>query len=240
MPLLKRLRLLHRPKWPWQTNVGECRMQVVCFLPLGILGVEEALKDSDDLVESGEVDAQLGVDLLGVRAELGVKVLAVRAGAHGGAEDGLDEEAVVGLQGGAVGGSERVGELLAGLVDVLAKGDAGELEATNQPEETLGGGVLLGLELVADKVLDVLGLEGSGEMALSELLDIAENVVLDGRKGNGAKGIKHGSKGLGRIEELGGGDGVGLLGIDRHSGEAGLEGVEQGATGGNSNSGHDG
>jgi hypothetical protein len=32
-----------------------------------------------------------------VVAELAVEVLAVRAGAHGGAEDGLHEEAMVGL-----------------------------------------------------------------------------------------------------------------------------------------------
>ena len=37
---------------------------------------------------------------------------------------------MVGLQREAVGVTERVGELLAGLVDVLAQGDAGELETT--------------------------------------------------------------------------------------------------------------
>jgi hypothetical protein len=36
---------------------------------------------------------------------------------------------VVRLQGGGVGTSEGVGELLAGLADVLAQSNAGELEA---------------------------------------------------------------------------------------------------------------
>ena len=37
---------------------------------------------------------------------------------------------MVGLEREAVGVAERVGQLLAGLVDVLAQGDAGELEAS--------------------------------------------------------------------------------------------------------------
>lgn len=40
----------------------------------------------------------------------------------------------------------------------------------DQPEETLGGGVLLRLQLVADQVLDVFGLEGGDELALAKLL----------------------------------------------------------------------
>lgn len=105
---------------------------VVSFLPLGVLAVEEALEDADNLLEGGEVDAEFGLDLVVVVAELGVEVLAVGGGAHGGGEDRLDEEAVVGLEGVAVGVAERVGELLVGLGDVGAQGDAGELEAAKE------------------------------------------------------------------------------------------------------------
>ena len=40
----------------------------------------------------------------------------------------------------------------------------------NQPGQTLGGDVGLGLELVPDEVLDVLGLKRGSEVALSEFL----------------------------------------------------------------------
>lgn len=162
-------------------------------LPLGLLAVEEVLEDADNLCEGGEVGLELGVDLVAVVAELGVKVLAVRAGAHGSAEDGLDDEAVVRLEGVAVGGAERIGQLLGGVAGVLAQGEAGELEATmgkkkyvsivvhnrkgllassvpDQPQETLGGGVLLGLELVAAEVLEVFGLGGRSQLAITDFL----------------------------------------------------------------------
>jgi hypothetical protein len=132
------------------------------------------------------------VGFVTARAQLAVKVLTVRAGAHGGAEDGLDEEAVVGLEGDAVGAAERVGELLGRLGHILAEGDAGELETSaegqvsmvacllgcwgvggaspNQPCQALSGDVGLSLELVPDEILDVVGLEGGREVTLSEFL----------------------------------------------------------------------
>jgi hypothetical protein len=104
---------------------------------------------------------------------------------------------VVGLEGRAVGGSEGVGELLGGLGHVGAEGEAGEFETTvwdvvsarvffffwlskgsrrrdyvpDEPQEALGGSVLLGLELVAAEVLDVLGLGGGGGLAVTEFLE---------------------------------------------------------------------
>ena len=99
-------------------------------LPLGVLGLEETLEDTDNLLKRGEVGAELGGNLLLVVTKLSVEVLAVGAGAHGSAEDGLDEEAVVGLEGGAVGVAEGVGKLFGALCDILAEGDAGELETT--------------------------------------------------------------------------------------------------------------
>lgn len=89
-------------------------------LPLRLLAIEKRLDDSNDLVERSEVLAQLLLDLLLVVAELGVEVLAVGAGGHGGAEDGLDEEAVVRLERDAVGAAERVRQLVVVVRQVLA------------------------------------------------------------------------------------------------------------------------
>lgn len=100
------------------------------YLPLGLLAVEELLENANNLGESSEVDLEIAVDLGAVVAELGVKVLAVGASAHGGAEDGLDEEAVVRLEGAAVGSAEGVGKLLVGLGRVGSQGEAGEFKTT--------------------------------------------------------------------------------------------------------------
>ena len=40
----------------------------------------------------------------------------------------------------------------------------------DEPKETFGCGVLASLELVADEVLQGIGLEGSGELAVSDFL----------------------------------------------------------------------
>lgn len=201
-------------------------------LPLGILAGEEALEDADNLLEGGEVDTELSGDLVLVGAELGVKVLAVGAGAHGGAEDGLDEEAVVGLEGGGVGVAEGLRELLGLLGDVLAQGDAGELEATNQPEETLGGNVLLGGQLGLDELLKGGGLAGSSQLALADFLDVAAHVALDGTESNASKGIEDGGQRLRGIEEVGGRDGILLVGVRLDIDKGLLEGVEVGSSGG--------
>lgn len=61
-----------------------------------------------------------------------------------------------------------------GLVDSFAafriRGGVGGFGIPDKPEETLGGSVLLSLELVAAEVLDVLGLEGGGKLAVAEFL----------------------------------------------------------------------
>lgn len=43
-------------------------------------------------------------------------------------------------------------------------------DAPNEPEETLGGSVLLGLELVSAEILDVFGLGGGSELTFTEFL----------------------------------------------------------------------
>lgn len=95
---------------------------------LDALAVEEGLEDVDKVLESCEVLLELRVDLVLVVTELGIEVLAVRASAHGGAEDGLDEEAVVGLEGDIVGSAERGRKLLVSGGDVVGKTFASELE----------------------------------------------------------------------------------------------------------------
>lgn len=117
------------------------------------------------------------MDLGLVISKLGVKVLAVWGSAHGGAENGLDDEGVVRLERVAVGVTEGVRELLGRVGNVVAKGLGGEVEATGgtfvsnsyagqenrwcgdkhipgQPQKTFSGSMLLLLELVDDKVLE--------------------------------------------------------------------------------------
>lgn len=89
----------------------------------------ESLKDGNTLLESVDLLAEGGLNLRLVAAQLGVKVLPVGGGGHGGGEDGLDDEGVVGLEGVAVGLAEGVGEFRGGLVEVVAEGLGGEVEA---------------------------------------------------------------------------------------------------------------
>lgn len=91
----------------------------------------------------------------------------------------------------------------------LEKGRGGGWNAPDEPEETLGGGVLLGLELVPAEVLDVLRLAGGRELPLADFLhrplaavhgddpgprlgahlDVAEHVILDGGEGDGTENV---------------------------------------------------
>lgn len=76
------------------------------YLPLCLLAVDKGLQDADDLVQGAQVLLHELVDLGLVVSQLLVEVVAGGAGAHGGTEEGLDHEAVVGLEGGAVGVAE--------------------------------------------------------------------------------------------------------------------------------------
>lgn len=109
-------------------------------LPLSLLSSQELLQNSHDLLERGQPGVELLVHTLAVLAQLGVEVGAVRGGAHGGAENRLDDERVVGFEGVAVGGAEGLGQLGFGVRQVGAQGLRGEVEAS-------GGGVLVGLRL---------------------------------------------------------------------------------------------
>lgn len=47
----------------------------------------------------------------------------------------------------------------------------------DQPQKTLGGSVLLGLELITAQVLDVLGLGGGSKLAIADFLRIPVSVI---------------------------------------------------------------
>ena len=159
----------------------------VQHLPLGLLPRQELIQNRNILLQSLEPLLQLGLHLGVVVSQLLVKVLPVRRRAHGSVEDWLDKEPVVGLEGVAVCLAERVGEFLGRVGDVVAEGLRGEVEATDQslvsnqsteifqnvpvqPNETLGGGVLLLLELVEDEVLECLGKCGGGKLSVADFL----------------------------------------------------------------------
>lgn len=101
-------------------------------LPLGLLAVNKRLQNVNHLLQRLQVGHHLLVELVTLLAlgDVGVKVLAVGASAHGGTEDGLDDEGVVGLEGGAVGAAEGVSELLFVVLDVGIQSEGNELEAT--------------------------------------------------------------------------------------------------------------
>lgn len=75
-------------------------------LPLGLLRGQKVVQCLDNVLEAGQPSTELLLDASLVVTELGVEVLSVRGGAHGSAEDRLDEEAVVLAEGVAVCGTE--------------------------------------------------------------------------------------------------------------------------------------
>jgi hypothetical protein len=99
---------------------------------------------------------------------------------------------MVGLESDAVGVAERLGKFVVVVSQVLAQGDACKLETPattqtcvsvtvlrfrggicilpDQPEQPLGRGVGLGLELVPHKVLEILGFERSSQEAFPDFL----------------------------------------------------------------------
>src|ERR1700712_2625199 len=90
-------------------------------LPLGLLSIQESLQNANNILQSRQVCPQLGLDLCLVGSQLFVEHLAVWAGTHGGAEDRLDEEAVVGLERETIGVLERYRQLLGVGSHVLAQ-----------------------------------------------------------------------------------------------------------------------
>jgi hypothetical protein len=129
-------------------------------------------------------------------------------------------------------------------------GDANDLP--DEPEEAFGCGVLAGLELVADEVLQGVGLERGGELAvfdflrrrnrvnisvpsivfvgieLSAYLDVALHITLDRLESSTTDHIEERSQRLGSLEELRGVDRIVFGGVVVDVGET-LAAVEVGA-----------
>jgi len=102
----------------------------LAHLPFRLLPALELLQNANNLLQAGEPSIELLVNALLVVAQVGVERLAVGRSAHGGGEDGLDHEGVVGLEGVAVGGAEGLGELAGGFGEVVAEALGGEVEAS--------------------------------------------------------------------------------------------------------------
>ena len=127
-----------RPKTTCASNCSFQRQQsstilihiIISYLPLSLFPGQELVQCSNNLLQCSQVALELLLDLRIITAKLSVEVLPVWCGAHGGAEQRLDDERVVRLEGVAVGIAEGVGELLLGVRDVVAEGLGGEVEAT--------------------------------------------------------------------------------------------------------------
>jgi hypothetical protein len=99
-------------------------------LPLSLLPSLELLQNANNLLQARKPGIELLVDALLVVTEVLVESSAVRRGAHGGGEDGLDHEGVVGLEGVAVGGAEGLGELGSRVGEVGAEALGCEVEGS--------------------------------------------------------------------------------------------------------------
>jgi hypothetical protein len=99
-------------------------------LPLSLLPSLELLQNANNLLQARKPGIELLVDAFLVVTEVLVESSAVRRGAHGGGEDGLDHEGVVGLEGVAVGGAEGLGELGSRVGEVGAEALGCEVEGS--------------------------------------------------------------------------------------------------------------
>lgn len=107
-------------------------LSLIYSLPLGVLAIDKRLENANDLLESSQPGLELLVELVlrGVLADLLVEIGTLWAVAHGGGEDLLDNEVVVGLEGLAIGVRERGGELLAWVLGIGAECLGHEVKAT--------------------------------------------------------------------------------------------------------------
>lgn len=100
------------------------------YLPLSLLSALETLKDVNLGLQRLQPSAEVGRNLCLIVAKLSIEVLAIWTRGHGGGEDWLNQEAVVWLQGVAVGVAEGDGELVGWALEVGGDGEAGEFKST--------------------------------------------------------------------------------------------------------------
>lgn len=104
-------------------------------LPLRLLPLHKLPQHPDPLLQRAQPPLHLlpHLRLILRPRHLGVEIPLVRRRRHGGAEDGLDEEGMVRLQGRRVRGAERVGQLRGRVRERVPQGRGGEVEPPRQP-----------------------------------------------------------------------------------------------------------
>ena len=111
--------------------------------PLALFPGTELIENVDLLLQCRQPLLQIGIDLGLVTAHLRIEVLPVWRSAHGGVKYGLHDEAVVWLESVCVCTPEAVGELLVGVLKILAEGERSEVQTAVEPQQTFSGRVLL-------------------------------------------------------------------------------------------------
>ncbi len=124
----------------------------------------EALHVSHNLLQRSKPLFQLDLDNILRLTQLGVEILPVRACLHSECEDGSNEHTVMWAKCGAVCVGEAGCEFLVLVVDRVAHGLSGEVEATKEPHKAFSGGAFRGAAgaFSLDELLECAGLRGAG------------------------------------------------------------------------------
>lgn len=108
-------------------------------LPLRLLTPHKLLQNPHTLLQTHQPSIQLLIHPLLIIPQFGIKVFPVRRRAHRGAENRLDDEAVVRFERVAVGVAEGVGEFFGLVGEVVAEALGGEVEAAVMRRGLVGG-----------------------------------------------------------------------------------------------------
>ena len=87
--------------------------------------------------------------------------------------------------------------------------------------------MLLRLQLINNQLLQSLRLRRRSKLALTDLVNVAHDIVLDRVEGHGTEQVEQLGELLGGVEELGRVDGVVLVGVDWDVDEGGLHLLEE-------------
>jgi hypothetical protein len=98
-------------------------------LPFRLLTLQKRLQNRHLGLQTVQPNLHLPRNLLLITAQLGIEVFSVRRRGHGGAENRLNQKAVVGFEGCAVGIAERDAEFIGGG-EVFGDSEGGEFQAT--------------------------------------------------------------------------------------------------------------
>lgn len=117
-----------------------------------------------------------------------------------------------------VGGDGEAGEfkstvLLLASTQVIPRSKGGE-PIPNQPNQSLRSLMLLRLQLINNQLLQGLRLRRRSKLALTDLVNVAHDIVLDRVESHGSEQVEQLGELLGGVEELGRVDCVVLVGVD--------------------------